>query len=92
MYEYKTFSITIHPKVEDLHNHYHFWMIMHLPKLDVLYGPILDESEVVQNWMFCTIHFGMILITCKKVNLKVILLQENNQTTKGYITDAKHVD
>ena len=39
----------------------HFWMIMHLSKLDVLYDPILDESEVTQNWMFCTIHFGMIL-------------------------------
>ena len=39
----------------------HFWMIMHLPKLDVLYDPILDESEVIQNWMFCTIHFWMIL-------------------------------
>ena len=55
--------LVIHPKVEVLRNHYHLWMIMHLPKLDVLYGPILDESEVIQNWMFCTIHFGMILNT-----------------------------
>ena len=27
-----------------------------------------------------------------EMKLMVMLLQENNQTTKGYTTDAKHVD
>ena len=51
-------------------------MFLSHPKLDVLYNPLLDDSE----------H------ACKVTTLMVILLQENNQTTKGYITDAKHLD
>ena len=31
---------------------------MHFLKLDVLYDPTLDESEVIQSWMFCTIYFN----------------------------------
>ena len=44
-------------------------MFLSHPTLDVLYNPLLDGSE----------H------ACKVTALMVILLQENNQTTKGYI-------
>ena len=69
---------------------------------DALYNPLLDDSECAckssKGGSYFIIHFWMILSKmwiCWNVVtalLKVILLQENNQTTKEYITDAKHVD
>ena len=44
-----------HPKVGVLHNP--FWMVMHLPKLDVLYHLNLDDSEHACNGLYKTSIF-----------------------------------
>ena len=79
-------------------------MLVNHPKLDDLYDPLLDDSEHACK----SFEIGCYLLLddhkyvytdsrclksskCGFVEMTT-LLQENNQTTKGYITDAKHVD
>ena len=75
-------------------------MLANHPKLDVLYNPLLGDSEhackIIQSWTF---FYNPLLdeskYVCVKVNLstvlKVMLLQQNNQTTEEQITDADDV-